>query len=46
MKRWDYEPDQWVELLTEHAFTAATARVLPAPPGPRKVGTLLVRAHG
>ncbi|MFG2589036.1 class I SAM-dependent methyltransferase [Streptomyces sp. NPDC048438] len=46
VKRWDYEPDRWVELLTEHGFTSATARVLPAPPGPRKVGTLLVRAHG
>ncbi|MFE4217158.1 class I SAM-dependent methyltransferase [Streptomyces sp. NPDC056853] len=46
VKRWDYEPDRWVELLTEHGFTAATAQVLAAPPGPRKVGTLLVRAHG
>ncbi|MEU0135651.1 class I SAM-dependent methyltransferase [Streptomyces sp. NPDC006296] len=45
VKRWDYEPDRWAELLTEHGFSAATARVLPAPPGPRKVGTLLVRAH-
>lgn len=46
VKRWDYEPDRWVELLTEHGFAAATACVLSAPPGPRKVGTLLVRAHG
>lgn len=46
VKRWDYEPDRWVELLTGHGFAAPTARVLPAPPGPRKVGTLLVRASG
>ncbi|MEV0577042.1 class I SAM-dependent methyltransferase [Streptomyces sp. RTGN2] len=45
VKRWDYEPDRWVEILTEHGFTAATARVLPAPPGRRKIGTLLIRAH-
>ncbi len=46
VKRWDYEPDRWVELLTEHGFASPTARILLAPPGPRKVGTLLVRAHG
>jgi SAM-dependent methyltransferase len=45
VKRWDYEPARWEELLAEHGFTAATARVLPAPPGPRKIGTLLVRAR-
>lgn len=36
---------RWEALLTEHGFTVASARVLPAPPGPRKIGTLLVRAH-
>ncbi|MFE3250227.1 class I SAM-dependent methyltransferase [Streptomyces sp. NPDC059209] len=46
VKRWDYEPHRWVEILREHGFPAATARVLPAPPGPRTVGTLLVRAQG
>lgn len=45
MKRWDYEPDRWVGLLVAYGFTAAAARVIPAPPGPRKVGTLLVRAQ-
>ncbi|MET7622381.1 class I SAM-dependent methyltransferase [Streptomyces sp. NPDC005408] len=46
VKRWDYEPERWVEILAEHGFMAASARVLAAPPGPRKNGTLLVRAHG
>ncbi|MEV6655022.1 class I SAM-dependent methyltransferase [Streptomyces sp. NPDC051219] len=45
VKRWDYGPARWVEILHQHGFTAATARVLPAPPGPRRIGTLLVRAH-
>jgi SAM-dependent methyltransferase len=44
VKRWDYEPDRWVAILRKHGFTAVTARVLPAPPGPRTVGTLIVRA--
>ncbi|MFB6667249.1 class I SAM-dependent methyltransferase [Streptomyces parvus] len=46
VKRWDYEPDRWVGLLEAHGFTAVTARVIPAPPGPKKIGTLLVRAQG
>lgn len=46
VKRWDYEPDRWVEILTEAGFTGASALVLPAPPGRRKIGTLLVRAQG
>lgn len=46
VKRWDYEPDRWVEILTAHGFTAATARLVPAPSGRRKIGTLLVRARG
>lgn len=44
VKRWDYEPEVWSELLREHGFTDVSARVVPAPPGPRTVGTLLVRA--
>ncbi|MCG0285204.1 hypothetical protein [Streptomyces sp. PSAA01] len=44
VKRWDYEALRWREMLREHGFTDATARVLPAPPGPRKIGTMLVRA--
>ncbi|UPT41756.1 MULTISPECIES: class I SAM-dependent methyltransferase [Streptomyces] len=46
VKRWDYEPDRWAGLLEAHGFSAAAARVIPAPPGPRKIGTLLVRAQG
>jgi SAM-dependent methyltransferase len=44
VKRWDYEPDRWEDILREHGFTAITPRVLPAPPGRQKVGTLIVRA--
>lgn len=46
VKRWDYEPDRWAGLLEAHGFSAVAARVIPAPPGPRKIGTLLVRAQG
>jgi hypothetical protein len=46
VKRWDYEPHRWMEILAGHGFAAATARVLPTPAGPRKVGTRLVRARG
>lgn len=45
VKRWDYEPDRWEDIVCEHGFSNVTARVLAAPPGPRKIGTLLVRAH-
>jgi SAM-dependent methyltransferase len=45
VRRWDYQPEHWVQMLTEHGFTSPVARVLPAPPGPRKTGTLIVRAH-
>lgn len=45
VKRWDYEPDRWEDIVREHGFSNVTARVLAAPPGPRKIGTLLVRAH-
>lgn len=44
VKRWDYEPGRWTEILREHGFAAVDARVLPAPPGPRKIGTMLVCA--
>ncbi|MFG2194877.1 class I SAM-dependent methyltransferase [Streptomyces sp. NPDC048639] len=44
VKRWDYEPQQWTQILRERGFTDATALVLPAPPGRRKIGTMLVRA--
>ncbi|MEU7037991.1 class I SAM-dependent methyltransferase [Streptomyces sp. NPDC046237] len=46
VKRWDYEPDRWVKILGEHGFTEAAAEVVPAPRGPRKIGTLLVHARG
>ncbi|WP_328539008.1 class I SAM-dependent methyltransferase [Streptomyces sp. NBC_00344] len=44
MQHWDYEPQAWLHMLTEHGFTAATAGVLAAPTGTREIGTLLVRA--
>ncbi|MFF3884001.1 class I SAM-dependent methyltransferase [Streptomyces sp. NPDC001914] len=44
VKRWDYEPDVWVDLLKVHGYTDVLARVLPAPPGPKTVGTLIVQA--
>ncbi|MFJ6519215.1 class I SAM-dependent methyltransferase [Streptomyces filamentosus] len=42
VKRWDYEPDTWAELLRRAGFTAVTAEVI-APPLGRRTGTLLVR---
>ncbi|MCT4357175.1 class I SAM-dependent methyltransferase [Streptomyces sp. Je 1-79] len=45
VKRWDYEADRWVEILGKYGFTDASAEVLPAPPGPRKIDTLLVHAR-
>lgn len=45
VKRWDYEPREWEQLLTRHDFTDVRADVLPAPPGRRKVGTLIVSAR-
>lgn len=45
VKRWDFEPDGWERLLKEHGYTDAHAEVLPAPPGNRKIGTLIVQAH-
>lgn len=45
VKRWDYEPDSWERLLKEHGYTDMDAAVLPAPPGNRTIGTLIVRAR-
>ena len=45
VKRWDYEPERWLAILHDHGFTTDTARVLAAPPGPRKVGTLVITAY-
>ncbi|MBG0854173.1 class I SAM-dependent methyltransferase [Streptomyces spinoverrucosus] len=45
VKRWDYEPREWEQLLARHGFTDVRAEVLPAPPGRRKVGTLIVSAR-
>ncbi|MEV0090485.1 class I SAM-dependent methyltransferase [Streptomyces sp. NPDC050738] len=44
VRRWDYEPERWREILHEHGFTLMAAQVLRPPPGPREIGTLLVRA--
>ncbi|MFD3516187.1 class I SAM-dependent methyltransferase [Streptomyces sp. NPDC058657] len=44
VKRWDYEPGTWTGILADHGFTEPRARVLAAPPGRRKIGTLLVSA--
>ena len=45
VKRWDYEPEAWERLLKEHGYGDVQAEVLGAPPGKRKIGTLLVRAR-
>ncbi|MGW0820153.1 class I SAM-dependent methyltransferase [Streptomyces sp. NPDC002845] len=45
VKRWDYEPDVWGELLGGYGFADIRAEILPAPPGPRTVGTLIVQAR-
>ncbi|MBX9397500.1 class I SAM-dependent methyltransferase [Streptomyces sp. TRM72054] len=45
VKRWDYEPEVWEQLLVEHGFTDMRAVVLPAPPGPRTIGTLIVQTR-
>ncbi|GLX52000.1 hypothetical protein Shyhy01_49500 [Streptomyces hygroscopicus subsp. hygroscopicus] len=44
VRRWDYELDEWRGLLTGVGFHGVRAQVIPAPPGPRKIGTVLVRA--
>jgi len=45
VKRWDYEPEAWERLLKEHGYTDVRAEVLDAPPGKRRVGTLIIRAR-
>ncbi len=42
--RWDYAPEEWVELLASARFTNPTAEVIDPPEGKRE-GTLLVRAR-
>ena len=43
VKRWDYEPGLWVDMLHARGFARAEARVLDAPEGSNRTGTLLVR---
>jgi SAM-dependent methyltransferase len=45
VKRWDYEPEAWEQVLTKHGFGEVYASVLAAPPGRRTVGTLIVSAR-
>ncbi|MEV3907541.1 class I SAM-dependent methyltransferase [Streptomyces canus] len=44
VKRWDYEPEVWEQLLDRYGYTDVRTQVLAAPPGPRTVGTLIVQA--
>lgn len=45
VKRWDYEPEVWEQLLDRYGYTDVRMQVLAAPPGPRTVGTLIVQAR-
>lgn len=45
VKRWDYEPTVWEQLLDSYGYTDVRTQVLAAPPGPRTVGTLIVQAR-
>jgi SAM-dependent methyltransferase len=45
VKRWDYEPHVWEQLLARYGYTDVRTQVLAAPPGPRTVGTLIVEAR-
>ena len=45
VKRWDYEPGAWEHLLAEHGYMDVRATVLEAPPGTRRVGTLIDTAR-
>ncbi|MBU5946828.1 bifunctional 2-polyprenyl-6-hydroxyphenol methylase/3-demethylubiquinol 3-O-methyltransferase UbiG [Streptomyces sp. PAM3C] len=45
VRRWDYEPHVWEQLLVAYGFGDVRTRVLAAPPGPRTVGTLIVQAR-
>ncbi|MFD8645298.1 class I SAM-dependent methyltransferase [Streptomyces zaomyceticus] len=42
VRRWDYEPRTWVEIVERAGFTEVTAEVIPPPAG-KRTGTLLVR---
>ncbi|MBT2396070.1 bifunctional 2-polyprenyl-6-hydroxyphenol methylase/3-demethylubiquinol 3-O-methyltransferase UbiG [Streptomyces sp. ISL-100] len=42
VKRWDYEPARWAEMLKQAGFTDVTAEVI-EPPAGKRTGTLLVR---
>lgn len=45
VKRWDYEPKVWEQMLGEYGYTDVRTQVLAAPPGPRTIGTLIVQAR-
>ncbi|MFC8423911.1 class I SAM-dependent methyltransferase [Streptomyces sp. NPDC057236] len=45
VRRWDYEPHVWQQLLVAHGFRSVRTQVLAAPPGPRTVGTLIIQAR-
>ncbi|QTD97773.1 class I SAM-dependent methyltransferase [Streptomyces cyanogenus] len=45
VKRWDYEPNAWEQLLAEHGYMDVRASVLAPPAGARRVGTLVVTAR-
>ncbi|MEV7684434.1 class I SAM-dependent methyltransferase [Streptomyces bungoensis] len=45
VKRWDYEPHAWRQMLGEYGFADVRTEVIPAPAGPRTVGTLLVQVQ-
>lgn len=45
VRRWDYLPEVWSELLVRHGFTAVTAEVVAGPDGSVERGTLLVAAR-
>ncbi|GGW15069.1 hypothetical protein GCM10018980_76210 [Streptomyces capoamus] len=45
VKRWDYEPGVWEQLLAECGYMDVRASVLAAPVGTRRVGTLVVTAR-
>lgn len=45
VKRWDHEPGVWEALLGRYGYVDVRTQVLPAPPGPRTVGTLIVQAR-
>lgn len=45
VKRWDFEPETWERMLKENGYTDVRAGVLAAPPGRRKIGTLIVQAR-